>query len=465
MSPSAPAQTGPPPRRFRLGALLAVLAVGLLLGATGMWLLRPVRHEASAGPAGHERHEPPQASGEASGKAPGGTGPAHGRILYYRAPMNPKETSPTPRKDAMGMDYAPVYEEERSVETPIPGFATVRIDPERQQLIGLTSAKATRGPIGGSLRTVGRVAVDETRVRHINVKVGGFVEEIYVDFVGKPVARGQPLFSFYSPELLSVQTEYLLALDTRKKLAGGGGDVGGSGDELVTAARQRLKLWDVPDSEISDLERTRQPRKALTLLSPIRGVVTQKSIVQGMRLNPGDMPYEISDLGVVWVLADAYEPDLPRVHVGLPATFTSKGSGRAYEGRVAFIDPVLDPKTRTAKVRIAFANADGELRPEEFGEVVIRAHQREAIRIPADAIVNSGADQVVFISLGAGKFQPRKVTTGVSDGELIEATSGVQEGEAVVTRANFLVDSESRLKAALSGMVGSPGMPDSGMSP
>ena len=425
--------------RSRTKTLIVGLLIGLTAGSTATFFLKA---------RGDKQHTQPVSESSATNSA---ASKRSRKILYYRGPMNPKQTSPVPRHDEMGMDFVPVYEDEAAGETPVSGYATVHIDPERQQLIGLTTARVTRGPIGGNIRTVGRVAVDETRVRHINVKVGGFVEAIFVDFVGKPVVKGQPLFSFYSPDLVSVQAEYLLALDTKKTLARGGKDTAESGDELVSAARQRLSLWDIPESEIKQLEKTRQPKKALTLYSPINGVVTQKTVVQGMRLNPGDMPYEITDLSWVWVLADAYEPDLAQIHVAMPATFTSKASGRIYQGKVAFVDPLLDAKTRTAKVRMSFPN-QGDLRPETFGEVVLHSPERQAIRIPADAIVNSGVAQVVFISLGDGKLQPREVVTGASSGELIEVTRGIEVGEEVITRANFLVDSESRLKAALSGM-------------
>ncbi|HSB21324.1 MAG TPA: efflux RND transporter periplasmic adaptor subunit, partial [Anaeromyxobacteraceae bacterium] len=309
------------------------------------------------------------------------------------------------------------------------------------------------GPVGGAWRTVGRVAVDETRVRHVNVKVEGFVERIYVDFVGKPVRKGERLFSFYSPELLSLQSEYLLAVKMRRDLRGG--SLAGSGEELVESARERLKLWDVPDSVLEELSRTGKPQKALTLVSPISGVVTKKDVVQGHKLAAGDMPYEITDLSEVWVLADIYESDLARTRVGMPATFTAQAfPNRPFQGRVAFIDPVLDPKTRTAKVRLAFANPRGELKPEMFGDVVLKARAREGLRIPTDAVIDSGTKKVVFVSLGDGKFQPREVKLGGTDGDHVEVVSGLGSGELVVVRANFLVDSESRLKASLAEIGG-----------
>jgi membrane fusion protein, copper/silver efflux system len=377
------------------------------------------------------------------------------KLAFYRSPMDPKQTSPTPRKDEMGMDYLPVYEDEvKGGGAPVPGLAVVNIEPQRQQLIGLRTAPVERGPVGATWRTVGKVAVDETRVHHVNIKVSGFAEQVYVDYVGKPVRRGEPLFTIYSPDLLSVQQEYLLALRTRKAL-GHGGMSGDSGEELVQAARRRLELWDIPPAEIARLERTGAPTKTLTLYSPMSGVVTKKDLVMGHRLNEGDMPYEITDLSSVWVLADAYESDLARIKLGMTASLSLQAfPNRTFKGRVIFIDPILDAKTRTAKVRLQFPNPTGELRPEMFGEVTLHAAARQGLHIPADAVIDSGTSKVVFVAVGEGKFQPREVTLGVVSGEAVEVLSGLQLGEQVVTRANFLIDSESRLRASLAGMGG-----------
>jgi Cu(I)/Ag(I) efflux system membrane fusion protein len=229
----------------------------------------------------------------------------------------------------------------------------------------------------------------------------------------------------------------------------------GAGDDLVDAARERLRLWDVPESEVERLERTGKPVKNLTMYSPMSGVVTKKDIVMGHRLNEGDMPYEITDLSRVWVLADAYETDLGRIRMGMPATLSLQAfPNQAFKGRVIFVDPILDPKTRTAKVRLEFQNPRGELKPEMFGEVTLRTAARDGLRIPADALIDSGTKKVVFVALGEGKFQPREVEVGPVTGEQVEVLSGLTEGERVVTRANFLVDSESRLRASLAAMGG-----------
>lgn len=376
------------------------------------------------------------------------------KIAFYRSPMDPKQTSPTPRKDEMGMDYLPVYDDERGGGAPVEGLATVNIDPQRQQLIGLKTATAARGSVGDTWRTVGKVAVDETRVHHVSIKVSGFAEQVFVDYVGKPVKRGEPLFTIYSPDLLSVQQEYLLALRTRTVLASGDA-AGDPGKDLVDSARERLKLWDIPDAEIARLERTGKATKTLTINSPMSGVVTKKDLVMGHRVNEGDMPYEITDLSSVWVLADAYESDLARLRLGMTALLSLPAfPNHAFKGKVIFIDPILDPKTRTAKVRIEFPNPTGELRPEMFGEVVMHAAPRQGLRIPVDAVIDSGGTKVVFVAMGDGKFQPREVKLGVVSGDAAEVLSGLQAGEQVVTRANFLIDSESRLRASLSVMGG-----------
>jgi Cu(I)/Ag(I) efflux system membrane fusion protein len=296
------------------------------------------------------------------------------------------------------------------------------------------------------------VAVDETRVHHVALKFAGFIEQVYVDYVGKPVRIGEPLFSIYSPDVVSAEEEYLLALRTRDSLGAG---TAKAGEDLVVAARERLKLWDIPESEIRRLERTGKAQRTVTLYAPMSGVVTKKDVVMGHRVAEGDMPYEITDLSGVWVLADAYESDLGRVKLGIPATLTLQAfPNREFAGKVVFIDPILDPKTRTAKVRLAFPNPTGELKPEMFGEVTLRTHARRGLSIPTDAIIDSGTRKVVFVALGEGKFRPRAVKIGSSDADRSEVLEGLSAGEQVVTRANFLVDSESRLRASLGALEG-----------
>jgi len=469
--------------RFGADALVTVLVAGLVLGATGSLVLshRYERGAVERQPlAKTEKWVCPMHStvvldrpGECpicgmklvlQGPETGGAvtaipAPVQRRIAFYRSPMDPKQTSPTPRKDEMGMDYLPVYEDEVRGENAsvVRGLATVNIDPQRRQLIGLRTAEVSRGPVGGDWRTVGRVAVDETRVHHVSVKVSGFVEHIHVDYLGKFVRAGEPLFSIYSPDLLSAEEEYLLALRTRNSLGGG---AAGSGDDLVVSSRARLTLWDIPQSEIRRIEQTGTPQKTLTLYAPVSGVVTKKDIVQGHRLAEGEMPYEITDLSRVWILADAYESDLSRLRLGMPATLALQAfPNRTFRGNVIFIAPILDAQTRTAKVRLSFPNPRGELKPEMFGEVTLRTGASRGLRVPSDAIIDSGTRKIVFVALGDGKFQPREVKLGAVGTDVTEVVSGLAEGEAVVTRANFLVDSESRLRASLAAMGGTQSPP------
>lgn len=444
----APAESGPgaPEPRSTSRALARALVAGVLgalVGGGGVW--------------GWMQHGHAPAT---SVSAPPGDGTVSvkPKAQLYQCPMHPTITSDHPGKCPIcGMKLVlvdpPAASQANAPQARgVPGLATVTIDPARQQMIGLRTAAVFRGPVSDAWRTVGRVEVDPTRVRRVNVKIDGYVERAFVAFVGQPVRKGQALFSVYSPSLLAAQNEYLLALRTRQQLAGAGALVGG-GDDLVAASRRRLELADVPGTEIARLETTGQAARALTLTSPISGVVTTKNIVEGSRLNPGDTPYEITDLSVVWVMADAYETDLPRARIGARATMTLKSfPGRHFVGRVQFVDPVLDPKTRTTKVHLHFPNPSRELKPDMYGEVVLEGRTKTALQIPADAIVRAGTKDIVFVVLGGGKFAPREVRVGVQGDDAIEIVDGLTDGEEVVTRANFLIDSESRLRASLAAI-------------
>jgi len=465
MNPDSPSRKSTFPRTA--GLMLLALAAG----AGGTWLaVRPRHPEAAAAAAQKQMYQcpmHPQVIMDHEGDCPicgmklvamEGSGPAQpadpGKVLFYRNPMNPSITSPAPQKDEMGMDYIPVHASDLKGEAgpAIEGLATVKIDSERQQLIGLTTIKVAEGEVGGEIRTNARVAVDETRIRHIHVKVDGYVEKLFVDFVGKPVAKGEPLFSLYSPDFVAAQEEYLQALRIQKSLDGGG--LQSSGSDLLAAARRRMQLWDVPAGELDQLEKSGVVHKSLTLYSPINGVVTAKTAVEGNRLSPADTPFEITDLGQVWGIADVYEAELPKVKVGMPAHLVlSSFPGRTFSGRVAFIDPQLDPKSRTVKVRVELANPKGELKPEMFGEMLLRSQARKGLVVPVDAVLDSGTRKLVFVALGEGRFEPREVQVGANLGESVEILGGLKLGEAVVNRANFLVDSESRLKAALAQFV------------
>jgi Cu(I)/Ag(I) efflux system membrane fusion protein len=481
-NPSPPPAPPRPPRRYGPRAFTAAIAASAVLAGGGTWLATHDDHAHDGGAAA-----PPGATAAEQWQCPmhpsivqdhPGECPICGmklvKVASAGAAAQPTQASGSTQQEQWQCPMHPSIVQDHPGDCPICGMKLVKvsggdsgedagvaapeglsgvtIDAARQQLIGLKIAHAEVGGVGGSFRTNGRVAVDETRVHHVNVKFAGFMENVYADFVGRPVKKGERLFSVYSPELLAAQHEYLLALDTRRRL-GTSGALGTDGDELVAAARRKLELWDMPRAEIARLDRTGEASRTVTFRSPATGVVTKKDVVPGMRVNAGDMPFEIVDLSRVWVLADAYESDLRHVKVGQSARLTLKAfPNRTFKGRVAFIDPLLDPRTRTAKVRVEFRNPTGELKPEMFGEVVLEGKSREAVRIPADAVIHSGTRSVVFVALGEGKFQPREVELGEGDAEFVEVVSGVEKGDGVVTRANFLVDSESRLRASLAAL-------------
>ncbi len=384
---------------------------------------------------------------------------ASATVHLFHCPMHPSITSDHPGVCPIcGMK---LVEANQKSDLPKPGdgssvkgLAEVSIDPSRQQLIGLRTVAVSHGSIGNVWRTVANIQVVPSRVRKTNVKVEGFVERIFVDFVGQSVRKGQPLFSIYSPSLLAAQSEYLLALGSRDALVKSGA-LTDNGDSLVAAARRRLELWDVPAAEIDRLTTTREPSKTLTLMSPIAGVVTAKNVVQGAKVGPGEAPYEITDLGEVWVMADAYESDISRIHPHMKATLTlSAYPNRRFAGMVAFIDPLFDPQTRTAKVHLHFANPTRELKPGMYGEVTLQGVAHEGLQIPSDAVIRAGTRDVVFQALGDGRFQPKAVELGARNGDMVEVKSGLTAGALVVTRANFLVDSESQLRASLAAIGG-----------
>jgi len=423
------------------GRMIAALLAGVLAGGSGVWLSM----RRNDGEAAHAHDQPVAAPAK--------------RARLFQCPMHPAITSDHAGDCPIcGMKLVEVdpQKDETSGKDPsqVKGMAVVTIDPSRQQLIGLRTAKVSQGQVGGTWHTVARIEVAPTHVRKTNVKVDGFVERIFVDFVGQSVRKGQPLFSIYSPALLAAQSEYLLALQTKESLAKGGA-LAESSNNMVMAARRRLELWDVPASEIERLTTSREPSKTLTLVSPISGVVTAKNVVQGAKVGPGEAPYEITDLGEVWAMADAYESDLTRIKPGMKALLTLAAyPDREFPGSVSFVDPVFDPKTRTVKVHMHFMNPKRELKPEMFGEVALQGVTRDGLRVPADAVIRAGTQDVVFLASGAGKFEPRVVQLGAKNGDEVEVTGGLELGQEVVTRANFLVDSESQLRASLAAIGG-----------
>jgi Cu(I)/Ag(I) efflux system membrane fusion protein len=369
--------------------------------------------------------------------------------MYSQGPPHNYKSNHPGRAPDCNMTLVPVYADDAAATTTAAasttpsGYANVAIPPQRQQLIGVRLATAELRILSRTTRTTGRVAVDERRIAQVRTKLEGFVEALYVNFTGAPVRRGDPLLAIYSPDLLATQNELLLAERNRSEL----------GRTLVAAARTRLRLWDMSASDIDHVVRTGKPMRDVTLRSPVSGVVMTKNALTGARVMPSDTLYEIADLSHVWVLADVYEAELQNVRVG-DAAQVSIG-GLMLLGRITFIGAVVTAQTRTANVRIELDNPNGLLKPDMFADVILQARTGSGVAVPDSAVMNTGTRSVVFVARGNGTFEPRQVTIGAKADGFYEIRSGVQAGERVVVDANFLVDSESRLKSALSQMNGS----------
>jgi membrane fusion protein, copper/silver efflux system len=383
--------------------------------------------------------------------------PHEKKILYWVDPMTPGYKSDKPGKSPfMDMDLVPVYEQgtEAAPAAGVEGYSTISVPQGRQQAIGVQLGKAETRDLTKTIRTVGRVTFDERLNHQIHAKFEGYVERLYVDYTGKPVRKGEPLLSIYSPELLATQQEYLLALRARQQFrASSNADVARGGMDLYESARQRLLLWDISPAQITQLERTGKPEKALILNSPVEGFVMSKNAVQGARVMPADTLFEIASIHRVWVLADVYESEAPFVSLGQTGRMNlSYLPGRTWTGKVTFVAPVLDEKTRTVKVRLEFENPDRVLKPEMYADVSLERPLGRVVTVPDGAVLSTGTRTLVFVAKGDGRFEPRTVRTGAKVDGYYEIREGIAPGEEVVTQANFLIDSESRLKAALSGM-------------
>lgn len=330
---------------------------------------------------------------------------------------------------------------------------TVQISPERQQLIGVKFGTVEMRPLEKMIRTVGRVDYDERRIVTVSPKIGGWIEELFVDFTGRFVRKGEPLLTIYSPELVSTQEEYLLALKAKISLAKSPfPEVAGSGESLAESAKRRLKLWDISDDQIKALEETGQSKKILTLYSPFSGFVLEKSAYKGMNVMPGMALYKLADLSVVWLYADIYEYELPFIRLGQQASIQlSYIPGETFTGKAIYIYPFLNPETRTAKVRFEIPNSHQRLKPEMYANVEIKVHLGTRLVVPEGAIIDTGLRQLAIVDKGSGYFEPREVKVGAKVDNYYEVIKGFKAGERVVTSANFLIDSESRLKEAMGG--------------
>lgn len=423
---------------INIGSALLIGAIAIILaGATGYWL--------------GMRTSP--APGQVTVSAPARTEP---KILYYRNPMGLPDTSPVPKTDAMGMDYVPVFEGDGEAGS----GKQVVLGVEKVQRLGVKSEAASLRTLDRTIRATGRIEVDERRAYTIAPKFEGWVERLYVNTSGQAVGKGQPLFDVYSPELISALREYALAAQGEASLKDAGDEAKRSMSQLAAASRARLKNWGIADEQISAFSNgtlaSGRDKRSLTFYAPVSGIVMEKKAVQGMRFMPGEVLYQIADLSSVWVMAEVAEQDIGLVKAGSVAQVNiSAYPGRQFRGKVAFIYPTLDTATRTVQVRVELANPDGLLKPAMFANVELAvSHGGKVLTVPVSAVIDSGTRQVVLVQLAQGRFEPREVRLGSRSEDFVEVLKGIAEGEQVVTSANFLIDAESNLKAALSSMGG-----------
>jgi len=376
------------------------------------------------------------------------------KIKYWVAPMDPKYIRNEPGKSLMGMDLVPVYEEEGEEKEPA---STIRIDPVTIQNMGVRLGKVQKKMLSKYIRTYGTVSYNETKLYTVNTKFDGWIEKLYVDFLGEHVKKGQPLFEIYSPDLFAAQQEFLSAYLQYKALpANASVNVKNSAKGLMRASRTRLTYWDLDDKQIKEIEKSGKIQKTLTVYSPAKGVVIKKNAFEGHFVKAGIHQFEIADLSDVWVDVDIYEYELPWVKSGMLADMElAYVPGKTFKGEVLFIYPYLNTKTRTARLRLAFDNADLELKPGMYANIYLKSTlPNEVLVIPQEAVIDSGVRKVVFVSLGKGKFQPRDVRLGAEgNSHEFQVLDGLAEGEKIVLSGQFMLDSESRLREAIQKML------------
>ena len=382
------------------------------------------------------------------------------KILYYRNPMGLPDTSPVPKKDQMGMDYIPVYEGEDEADS---SSGQLKIGTEKVQKLGVRTEKASIRTLEKTVRAAGRIEPDERRSYVIAPKFEGYVERLHVNATGQAVGKGQPLFEVYSPELASAQREYAIAAQGVQSLKNAGSEARDSMQQLADSALMRLKNWDISNEQIRALAKSGDAKRTLTFRSPVAGIVTEKKALQGMRFMPGDALYQVTDLSSVWVLADVFEQDIGSVKTGATAKLQINAyPGKQFEGKVTYVYPTLNAGTRTAQVRIELANPDGLLKPGMFANVELASSAKGGVvAVPASAVIDSGTRRIVLIQAKEGRFEPREVELGMRSDDYVEVLEGVKEGDDVVVAANFLIDAESNLKAA----IGSFGSAQDGQKP
>lgn len=373
--------------------------------------------------------------------------PAKRKILYYKNPMGTGHTSPVPMKDDMGMDYIPVYADENAAAA---DSGTVKIDPRLVQNLGVRTASVERRNIGQSIETVGTVVVDEHRISYLNPRVSGWLETLQARAVGDTVKRGQVLATIYSPDLVSAQEEFLVALrGVRQRTADP--QFASESRALLDAARERLRLLNLPEAEIRALERSGKAQRSVPLRAPHGGIITELNARQGGYVTPDIRIYTLADLSRVWVNVDIYASQLPWIKPGDPVTLSIPAlPERQWQGRIDYLYPTLNTQSRTVQARLAFANPDGVLRPGMYGTARIQAgSQAERLVVPSEAVLRGANRNVVLIAEGEGRFRPVVVRTGAESGGFTEILDGLQAGQKAVVSGQFLIDSEASLKGLL----------------
>ncbi len=386
------------------------------------------------------------------------------KILYYKCPMGLPDYSQQPGKAQCGMDYIPVYEDEAESAT---GPGEIYITPEKIQRIGVKSEEVKERPLRKIIRTVATVDYDERRLFTINTKIEGWIERLYVNATGRELKKGEHLLDIYSPDLVSTQEEYLLALETKRRLGPGAlPDAVEGAEYILDATRRRLKNWDISDDQIEALEKSKKPTKTLALHSPVEGIVIEKMAVQGMKVMPGEKLLGIANLSNVWLYANIYEYELSLVKAGQKASVTINAyPGETFYAIVSYIYPYMNTETRTAKVRLEMANPGFKLKPGMYANVELESViSPKAVAVPEDAVLDTGKRQAVILDLGAGRFKVLEVKVGLKGEGYYQILSGLAPGWRVVTSANFLIDSESSFRSTAQTMLGMEhGKPKEGM--
>jgi len=375
-----------------------------------------------------------------------------GDPLFYRSPMNPAITSPTPAKDGMGMDYIPVYAADRVSAGPA---GTVLIDPVTLQNIGVRTGYVEQKAISHTIRAPGRITYDESLLTKVNARTEGWVEKVFVTRTGAFVKADTILLDLYSPQLVSSQQEYLLALQAWEAQKNSPyPDIRKGAEDLKNLARRRLELLAVPEHQIRELEETREISETLHIHSPAPGTILKIGVQEGQHITPSTDLYHLADLSRVWVIADVFEHEVPWLEEGARAIMRIDSlPGESFHGTVDYVYPFLNPETRTARVRLVFENPDLRLKPDSFATVTIEgARRQQALVVPNQAIIRTGIRNTVFVVKGEGRFEPREVDLGVITDDGIEILSGLKVGEEVVTSGQFLLDSESKLNEAIARM-------------